>query len=210
MDITEHFKSLQTEESKEYCKQKELEWAEREAVCAPLRDAADFILSVKDWNFVDKVGFPAYDEWCFIITESQSGCLYDWGVGGYSAEHKTFYVNYGLGGLVTEQEHVIAWKAFTDFENDFNGMNTEFLTVITGKKVAETTTPEKQELSYGIIKKYENGTALWFEPVTDEKDGFVLRKSGSKIQSAFSEKRDTYIMDRNDPGVIAVYAQRDN
>lgn len=80
--------------------------------------------------------------------------------------------------------------------------STEYL--ITGKEVTETT-PEKQELSCGIIKKYKNETTLWFEPIADETDGFVLRKSGSTIQSVFSEKRDTYIMDRNDPNVIAVY-----
>lgn len=46
----------------------------------------------------------------------QHGSLYDWGMGEHSAEHKTFYVNYGLGGLVTEQQDVIAWKAFTDLQ----------------------------------------------------------------------------------------------
>ena len=33
-----------------------------------------------------------------------------------------------------------------------------------------------QELDYGIIIEFENGTELLFEPFTDEIDGFVLRK----------------------------------
>lgn len=129
IDLTGYIKSIQSEDSKEYCRQKELEWAEREAICSPLRNATDFKLCVEDWNFVDKVGYPAYDEWCFIITKSQHSCLYDWGMGGYSAEHKTFYVNYGLGGLVTEQQDVIAWKAFTDLRAGENGKPPQFLTV---------------------------------------------------------------------------------
>lgn len=96
-----------------------------------------------------------------------------------------------------------------DFTEYFKSLQTEKSKEYCKQK-EDTTKPiisGKQELSYGIVKKYDNGTTLWFEPITDEKDGFVLRKSDSTIQSIFSEKRDTYIMDRNDPNVIAVYEQ---
>lgn len=62
-----------------------------------------------------------------------------------------------------------------------------------------------EELIYGIVREYSNGTALWFEPITDELDGFVLRKSGGLIQTVFSEERDVYIADINDPNIVAVY-----
>jgi hypothetical protein len=67
---------------------------------------------------------------------------------------------------------------------------------------------DKPELVYGIVREYSNGTTLWFEPITDELDGFVLRKSGGSIQSVFSEDRDVYIADMNDPNIIAVYEQK--
>lgn len=46
-----------------------------------------------------------------------------------------------------------------------------------------------KELDYGVVVEFENGTELWFEPFTDEMDGFVLRK-GDKDGTAvafFSE-----------------------
>ncbi|NBK99401.1 MAG: hypothetical protein EOM50_15545 [Erysipelotrichia bacterium] len=64
------------------------------------------------------------------------------------------------------------------------------------------------ELVYGIVMEYSNGTTLWFEPITDELDGFVLRKSGGSIQTVFSEDRDAYIADMNDPNIVAVYGQK--
>lgn len=64
------------------------------------------------------------------------------------------------------------------------------------------------ELVYGIVREYSNGTTLWFEPITDELDGFVLRKSGGSIQTVFSEDRDAYIADMNDPNIVAVYGQK--
>jgi hypothetical protein len=96
-----------------------------------------------------------------------------------------------------------------DFTEHFKSLQTEESKEYCKQKedVTKPIISGKQELSYGIVKKYDNGTTLWFEPITDETDGFVLRKSGSTIQSVFSEKRDTYIMDRNDPNVIAVYGK---
>ncbi len=64
------------------------------------------------------------------------------------------------------------------------------------------------ELVYGIVREYSNGTTLWFEPITDELDGFVLRKSGGSIQTVFSEDRDVYIADMNDPNIVAVYGPK--
>lgn len=133
IDIAGYIKSLETEESKEYARQKECESAQRETICAPLRNATDFTLHVENWNFVSEVGYPPDSEWCFIITPSQVGCLYDWGVAGYSKKEKQFYANFGMGGLVTKQEDVIAWKTFTDFEKDDWNALPSFLTVRTKK-----------------------------------------------------------------------------
>lgn len=38
-------------------------------------------------------------------------------------------------------------------------------------------------LTYGLVKEFNNCTQLWYEPITDEIDGFVLRDTrGSIIQ----------------------------
>lgn len=33
-----------------------------------------------------------------------------------------------------------------------------------------------EQLRYGLIEEFEDGTTLWYEPITDTIDGFVLRK----------------------------------
>ena len=40
-----------------------------------------------------------------------------------------------------------------------------------------------EQLTYGFIKEFEDGTTLWYEPIADTVDGFTLRKQdGSIIQ----------------------------
>lgn len=67
---------------------------------------------------------------------------------------------------------------------------------------------ELLKIPYGIIRKFENGTTLWYEPITDETDGFVLRVRESPIQTVFSEKRGAYIMDLEDDKIIAVFPKK--
>ena len=42
------------------------------------------------------------------------------------------------------------------------------------------------KLGYGVIKEYDNFD-LWYEPITDEIDGFVLRDKNGGIVSVFSK-----------------------
>lgn len=37
------------------------------------------------------------------------------------------------------------------------------------------------KLEYGIVKEFKDGTTLWYEPVTDTLDAFVLRDSNEGI-----------------------------
>lgn len=53
------------------------------------------------------------------------------------------------------------------------------------------------KLEYGIVKEYSDYD-LWYEPITDEIDGFVLRnKNGDAIIKVFSEdqKQSDFIWD---------------
>jgi hypothetical protein len=51
---------------------------------------------------------------------------------------------------------------------------------------ADQNTP--QRLEYGAVQEYGNGTTLWFEPITDTLDGFVLRRSDNgSILAVFSQ-----------------------
>lgn len=71
----------------------------------------NFSLSVDKWNLVSEKGLPKDGEWCFLVWKSSTGEI-DWSVGGYSESEKTFYVNFGLGGLVLDAELVLAWAVF--------------------------------------------------------------------------------------------------
>ena len=63
---------------------------------------------------------------------------------------------------------------------------------------------DKMGLSYGCVQRYHDGTSLWYEPISDTADGFVLR-NGQRFGSQYSEAREQYILDQDDPSVIAVY-----
>ena len=95
-----------------------------------------------------------------------------------------------------------------DVNEEFNNLIKKNDSAKEASEKAFTAILDKPELVYGIVREYSNGTTLWFEPITDELDGVVLRKSGGSIQSVFSEDRDVYIADMNDPNIIAVYEQK--
>ena len=47
----------------------------------------------------------------------------------------------------------------------------------------------KDEFEYGVVAKFEN-TLLWYEPITDEINGFVLRhKEDSSIRTIYREEK---------------------
>lgn len=71
----------------------------------------NFSLSVDKWNLVSEKGLPEDGEWCFLVWKTAKGEL-DWSVGGYNENKQSFYVNFGLGGLVLDAEDVIAWAVF--------------------------------------------------------------------------------------------------
>lgn len=39
----------------------------------------------------------------------------------------------------------------------------------------------REKLGYGLIKEFEDGTTLWYEPITDVIDGFTLRNRDGSI-----------------------------
>ena len=72
----------------------------------------------------------------------------------------------------------------------------------------EDTENRETSLAYGCVRQYQDGTSLWYEPISDTEDGFVLRK-GQLVNSRYSEVRGAYILDQDDPSVIAVYEKRE-
>ena len=71
----------------------------------------NFNLSVDKWNLVSEKGLPEDGAWCFLVWKWENGEL-NWSVGGYNESEQSFYVNFGLGGLVLEAKDVIAWAVF--------------------------------------------------------------------------------------------------
>lgn len=44
-----------------------------------------------------------------------------------------------------------------------------------------------KELDYGVIKEYEDSD-LWYEPITDILDGFILRNKDQSIVAIYPEE----------------------
>lgn len=68
---------------------------------------------------------------------------------------------------------------------------------------------EAPGLAYGCVREYRDGTSLWYEPVSDTADGFVLRR-GRPVECRYSEARGLFILDPDDPDVIAVFERKEN
>ncbi len=75
----------------------------------------NFKLSIDKWNLVSEKGLPEDGTWCFVVWKTHDG-KYDWTVGGYDEKEKKFYANFGLGGMVMKEEHVVAWAVFGEDE----------------------------------------------------------------------------------------------
>lgn len=65
-------------------------------------------LKINDWKMVASDGLPLDGTWCFLIVKDKDGAI-SWELGGYNKERHEFYLNFGLGGLITIEENVIAW-----------------------------------------------------------------------------------------------------
>ena len=44
------------------------------------------------------------------------------------------------------------------------------------------------KLEYGIVKEFGDGTVLWYEPITDNIDGFVLRTAYGDMKKVWTVK----------------------
>lgn len=76
----------------------------------------NFKLSVEKWNLVSEKGLPEDGEWCFLVWKSDDGEI-NWSAGGYNAQDKEFFIDFGHGGLILEAENVVAWAVFFGDEN---------------------------------------------------------------------------------------------
>jgi len=56
-------------------------------------------------------------------------------------------------------------------------------------------------MEYGIVKELDDGNTIWFEPITDEIDGFVVRDSNSGIVSVYQniDNKDIKIVYEGEP-----------
>ena len=53
-------------------------------------------------------GLPEDGTWCFVAWKNCTG-EYEWAIGGYQEAEHQFYVNFGMGGMVLEEEEAVAW-----------------------------------------------------------------------------------------------------
>lgn len=67
----------------------------------------------KDWKIVNEVGLPDDGTICFVLFGEDLENL-SWTISLYDKSNHNFYVNYGYGGMVLEEEHAYAWCEVTD------------------------------------------------------------------------------------------------
>lgn len=70
-----------------------------------------------NWRLVEYDGLPNDGDWCIVTWEDHNGNV-DWFVGGYQAEHKQFYANFGFGGAVLKEESVVGWTLLDEYRWD--------------------------------------------------------------------------------------------
>lgn len=72
-------------------------------------------LAIANWKWVAIDGLPTEDWWCLIMWRNHKGKM-NVHVGSYYEKDKQFYVNFGLGGSVLEQDSVVGWVSFDDLK----------------------------------------------------------------------------------------------
>lgn len=70
------------------------------------------VVDERQWNVVSEKGYPEEYSWCFLILKTEAEGEYDYFVGGYIPDRKCFWVNFGLGGAVVDDNEVFAWAPF--------------------------------------------------------------------------------------------------
>ncbi len=72
-------------------------------------------IRVDKWHKVSEEGYPKDGDICFIATGSGDETD-SWLIGGYNEDENAFYVDFGLGGMVTDVGDVTAWAHIEDAE----------------------------------------------------------------------------------------------
>ena len=81
------------------------------------KEVKNFNLNISNWNMVEEFGMPEDGDFCFVVYKTKTNIeFYSWSIGGYNQENKEFYCNLGLGGMIIEAEHVVAWKLMDDVD----------------------------------------------------------------------------------------------
>lgn len=73
----------------------------------------DFKVTFEGFTMISKRKPREYDP-CILIWKTSKG-KFDVGFGTYNKEEKSFYVNYGYGGLILDLDVVVAWKRLDKF-----------------------------------------------------------------------------------------------
>lgn len=72
-------------------------------------------LDIQNWHLVSEYGYPDDHEWCIYAWQTINGDI-EWAVGGYNADNRYFYADYGSGLSINEAESVLAWVSFNDIK----------------------------------------------------------------------------------------------
>lgn len=74
----------------------------------------DFKVTFEGFTLISKRKPREYDP-CILVWKNSKG-KFDISVGVYNKQEKSFYVNYGYGGLILDLDVVVAWKRLDQFK----------------------------------------------------------------------------------------------
>ena len=75
----------------------------------------NFKLILDKWNLISEKGLPEDGTRCFVAWRNCAD-EYEWMIGGYNEAEHQFYVNFGMGGMVLEEEEAVAWAELSKDE----------------------------------------------------------------------------------------------
>ena len=69
----------------------------------------EFRVTESDWIYVKEKGLPDDGDWCLLVCDYRKNGSYTYEMGGYNESSHSFYSNFGFGGMVIDDEAVVAW-----------------------------------------------------------------------------------------------------
>ena len=142
-------------------------------ITLPDKEIAEILVKVLSG---DETGFVKFIDGTTIRFDASDNRITDYYDGDYTLKGKNIkkWIDFKTSGNRT-----VSYERQNVFYMEDEDGDTVFEDIKTGLKQAIAF--EKNNLTYGVVKELDNDNVLWYEPITDEIDGFVLRDGDGSI-----------------------------